>query len=331
MRPLPTRLQTKTDGFKEICEMRHVNLDLHSFIAVMLLMIFPHLACAQDGASTADNRYAGSDACIECHEDYYASYLKNRHGYASDPRTPAARQGCESCHGPGAEHAESDGEKPIRSLKPDSAGSADEKSAVCLSCHTNGRQALWSGSEHQSRNLSCTSCHNIHKNNPDNLVRKNQWETCTQCHKSIRAQWMRQSHHPLREGKMECADCHNSHGTVADKLVDAQTINAKCFECHAQLRGPFLWEHPPVTEDCLTCHTPHGSTHSGLLKAKVPFLCQRCHANVGHPGELAARSSADANQSVYRALNNRVFYRACINCHVAIHGTNHPSGKSLVR
>ena len=143
--------------------MRHVNLDLHSFIAVMLLMIFPHLACAQDGASTADNRYAGSDACIECHEDYYASYLKNRHGYASDPRTPAARQGCESCHGPGAEHAESDGEKPIRSLKPDSAGSADEKSAVCLSCHTNGRQALWSGSEHQSRNLSWTSCHNIHK------------------------------------------------------------------------------------------------------------------------------------------------------------------------
>ena len=118
---------------------------------------------------------------------------------------------------------------------------------------------------------------------------------------------------------MECADCHNSHGTVADKLVDAQTINAKCFECHAQLRGPFLWEHPPVTEDCLTCHTPHGSTHSGLLKAKVPFLCQRCHANVGHPGELAARSSADAkvNTTLYQLrLTSRPWSSMRIKAHL---------------
>lgn len=311
--------------------MRRFNVNLRYAILPLLLMLAAHTAYAADNPPAADSRYAGSEACLDCHEDQYASYMKNRHGLKADGRTPAAGRGCEACHGPGAAHAESDGEKPIRSLRPDAAGTADETSAVCLNCHTKGKQALWAGSEHQSRNLSCTSCHNIHEDNPGNLNRKSQWETCTRCHKTIKAQMMRQSHHPLREGKMQCTDCHNSHGTVADKLIDAQTINQKCFQCHADLRGPFLWEHPSVTEDCLTCHTPHGSTHAGLLKAKAPFLCQRCHANVGHPGELTARSGADAHQSVYRVLNNRIFYRACLNCHVAIHGSNHPSGKSLMR
>ncbi len=310
---------------------RNIVLSTLCAFAIFLIANSPHHAEAFDAAGDQEDGYVGSETCMECHEDDYAGYLKNRHSVKADPKTPAAGLGCEACHGPGAAHAESDGEKPIRSLRADDDESSEEKSAACLQCHSNGKQALWRGSEHQSRNLSCSSCHNIHKNYPSDLTAKTEAETCARCHKDINAQMLRQSHHPLREGKMRCADCHNTHGTVTDKLVDAQSISQKCFECHANLRGPFLWEHPPVTEDCLTCHTPHGSMHSGLLKSKAPFLCQRCHANVGHPGELTARSSADAGQSVYRVLNNRIFYRACLNCHVAIHGTNHPSGKSLVR
>lgn len=299
--------------------------------ALLMIAGVPRWAEAANIPGNQEEGYVGSETCMECHEDYYVSYMKDRHAVKADPRTPAAGSGCEACHGPGAEHAASEGEEPIRSLKADDPGSAEEESTACLQCHSNGRQALWHGSQHQSRNLSCSSCHNIHNNYPDDLAAGSEEETCARCHKDIRAQLLRQSHHPLREGKMQCADCHNTHGTVADKLVDAPSLNQKCFECHAQLRGPFLWEHPSVTEDCLTCHTPHGSMHSGLLKAKAPFLCQRCHANVGHPGELTARSSSDAGQSVYRVLNNRIFYRACLNCHVAIHGSNHPSGKGLVR
>ena len=65
---------------------------------------------------------------------------------------------------------------------------------------------------------------------------------------------------------MKCSDCHNSHGTIADKLVDAQYSNLKCFECHANLRGPLLWEHPPVVEECLTCHTPHNTSNIYLVR-----------------------------------------------------------------
>jgi predicted CXXCH cytochrome family protein len=81
----------------------------------------------------------------------------------------------------------------------------------------------------------------------------------------------------------------------------------------------------------MTCHAPHGSSHSGLLRAKLPYLCQRCHLNSGHAGELQAISKSEGDRSVYVALNNRGFYRGCMNCHSAIHGSNHPSGKSLLR
>lgn len=278
-----------------------------------------------------DRQYVGTETCMECHENYYDSYLENRHGIAADPRTPAAKMGCESCHGPGSEHVDADGEGAIRSLRADSADGPAINNAACLSCHFDGGQAMWHGSAHEGRNLSCSDCHSTHKNLSNNLVFSTQEETCRQCHKDIRAQLMRHSRHPMREGKMQCSNCHNSHGSIADKLINAQSINKKCFECHANLRGPFLWDHPPVVEDCLSCHVPHGSSHGALLNAKAPYLCQRCHANAAHPSELGARSKAAAGQSVYRVLNNRTFYRACLNCHVAIHGSNHPSGKSLAR
>jgi DmsE family decaheme c-type cytochrome len=275
--------------------------------------------------------YVGSETCMECHEESYDSYMKNYHAVKGDPRTPGAKQECESCHGPGAIHAEEEGEGPIISLSPKSATPVEEKNAPCLRCHTKGKLVLWHGSTHEGRGLSCSNCHNPHQEYPKGFSKPTQTEVCTQCHKRIRAELLRQSHHPIREGKMECSDCHNSHGTIADKLVDAQYGSLKCFECHANLRGPLLWEHPPVVENCLTCHTPHGSPRTPLLKAKMPYLCQRCHSNVGHPSQLQARSASESGQSVYRVLNNRGFYRACLNCHVQVHGSNHPSGKSLMR
>lgn len=298
-----------------------------AFCGILLSLSWIGAASAQPESGG----YAGTEACVECHQEAYESYRMNRHSIAADARTPGARSGCESCHGPGVDHAESEGENPIRSLKSGSGAPPDVISATCLQCHTKGKQALWQGSRHQSRNLSCSDCHSIHANNEVNLIEKRQETTCVKCHPDVRSQMLRQSRHPIREGKVKCADCHNAHGTIADNLIDAQTVNQKCFECHAHTRGPFLWEHPPAVEDCLTCHTPHGSARSGLLKSRAPYLCQRCHANVGHPSEVTARSSADARQSAYRVLSNRAFYRACLNCHVQIHGSNHPSGKSLVR
>jgi DmsE family decaheme c-type cytochrome len=100
-----------------------------------------------------------------------------------------------------------------------------------------------------------------------------------------------------------------------------------CYTCHTEKRGPFLWEHAPVRENCANCHDAHGSNHDKLLVAKQPFLCQRCHLNTRHPGTLYDGNNALTGASV----SNRAAEHACKNCHQNVHGSNHPSGPYLGR
>ena len=111
--------------------------------------------------------YVGSETCKECHEEWYDSYMKNYHAIKGDPRTPGAKHGCESCHGPGFAHVESEGEEgTILILNPTSATPVAEKNRPCLSCHTKGKVALWHGSIHEQRGLACSNCHNPHEEYP---------------------------------------------------------------------------------------------------------------------------------------------------------------------
>jgi len=281
--------------------------------------------------------FMGPEACQQCHFDRFESYENSPHGLANDPRTPAARNACETCHGPGGNHVAGGGGRGVggmRTMDRDKMPVA-AINEVCLTCHSRGIVALWPGSVHQSRDLACTNCHAIHGGNEKLLKAPSQPEVCTECHRQIRAQLMRPSHHPIREQKLVCTDCHNPHGTLTERLISATTINEKCYECHAEKRGPFLWEHPPVRENCLNCHEPHGSAHEPLLRVKRPLLCQRCHNATGHPSVLWARSQEEAanGQSVFQTRRffgqpaQMLFMRSCTNCHVNLHGSNDPSGK----
>jgi predicted CXXCH cytochrome family protein len=59
-----------------------------------------------------------------------------------------------------------------------------------------------------------------------------------------------------------------------DTLLKQRSVNDNCYGCHADKRGPFLWEHVPVIEDCTACHRPHGSIHPGMLALRGPMFCQ---------------------------------------------------------
>jgi len=125
---------------------------------------------------------------------------------------------------------------------------------------------------------------------------------------------------PVREGKVVCTDCHNPHGSYAETLLKKATVNETCFQCHADKRGPFLWEHAPVTESCLNCHDPHGSFNANMLKVSRPRLCQRCHnAATRHPAN-------PRNPMQMQAINS-----GCVNCHSQIHGSNSPGGERFLR
>ncbi|HUU49929.1 MAG TPA: DmsE family decaheme c-type cytochrome [Nitrospinota bacterium] len=312
--------------------MEKVKNSLLSIFLLALMLGFFLVFIPKD--ARGESGYAGAETCKSCHASMYEKYAYTLHAEKSDPRTPASKMGCETCHGPGKAHVEAGGGKGvggIMALGPESTISKEKRDATCLQCHSKGKVVMWKGSTHESRGLSCTNCHSAHSGYRKNLAKKTQVEVCTQCHKKIRSDLRKSSHHPIREGKMQCTSCHNPHGAIADKLITANYTNLKCYECHAEKRGPYLWEHSPVTEDCTTCHTPHGSNHEFLLKGKQPYICQRCHANSRHPSQLRARSTTNAGQSVYTSQGAQLFYRSCQNCHIQVHGSNHPSGKSLMR
>lgn len=276
----------------------------------------------------------GADTCLKCHdEDFKFPVIQiffTKHGDLKNPRSPMAQLQCESCHGPGRAHATEPkaGQKraAIITFGKESNISLEQQNQKCLQCHNNGNRVSWQGSAHESQNILCVNCHSVHVKNDPALQPRNQANLCIQCHKKQRAEFARSSAHPVRQGQMQCSQCHNPHGSFSGSLLKTATKNDTCYSCHAEKRGPFLWAHAPVSEDCGVCHEHHGSIHKPLLKVRTPYLCQQCHAAAGHP------SIAFDNSSLTNSLNSTfVLAKSCLNCHFQVHGSNHPSGVKFMR
>jgi DmsE family decaheme c-type cytochrome len=267
--------------------------------------------------------YVGNESCLGCHDNERQGYERTPHGQVADRRAPAAARGCETCHGPGSRHADDpDNVKTIYyypTMKPAAIN------ATCTTCHSRGEHALWAGSQHERRDLTCTNCHSIHKPKSEGSLRAaTETEVCASCHRDKTARLDRSGHMPLREGKMSCSTCHNMHGSTNVKLLTkGDSIADMCTSCHADKRGPYLFEHAPSRDGCVTCHDPHGSTNERMLVVRPPMLCQRCHVATRHPSTIY--DQALINTSV------RVYARSCVTCHTNIHGSNHPSGRFYLR
>ena len=279
---------------------------------------------AQPAPSAAD--YVGEDTCRTCHDTQ--SYQGTPHAQKFNPRTPASTHGCESCHGPGKAHVDGGGDKT--KIQNPKTMTPKAVSTLCTTCHDRGTHALWNGSQHEQRNLTCTTCHSVHSPvGPKQIKARSQFELCGTCHKQIVNKQMRFNHMPLREDqeKMACSSCHNVHGSSNARLLRVGTsIDESCTSCHAEKRGPFLWEHAPVAESCATCHDPHGSNNNRLLVAKVPFLCQRCHVTSRHPPTVYDNFLLNNSSNA-----NKLHGRGCVVCHQQIHGSNSPNGQRFLR
>ena len=127
---------------------------------------------------------------------------------------------------------------------------------------------------------------------------------------------------------MVCSDCHNPHGSTGPKLVKKNSVNETCYQCHAEKRGPFLFEHRPAVEDCTNCHTPHGSNVAPLLKTRPPMMCQQCHDGTHASASPAGPNVAGRQGGLTAAAgpSKNLVGRACMNCHSQIHGSNSPAG-----
>lgn len=284
--------------------------------------LLPGLALVATGVLALALPARAQEECATCHEDQAKAFAKTSHGryFAADAAYKAAS--CTSCHTGMQEHAASGGEK-----KPPSLKRGSEANASCLSCHaSNPRHAHWQGSAHQLAGVACASCHNPHEQHGGTPEQQKTLpgasqttRKCLECHGGVRAALHQRSAHPMRDGQMDCASCHDPHGTTGEKLIRQGSVNELCYSCHQNMRGPFLWEHSPVREDCLSCHRAHGSNYPQMLQARVTQLCQSCHQQGRH------QTTAGLPASIW------VGNRACLNCHQNIHGSNHPSGPLFQR
>lgn len=297
--------------------------DAAALIALTLLGIVTALA--------DDQPVVDATACIACHDDpSIAAIARTPHGVVADPASPAAQEHCGSCHKGAAEHAQRQADstafRDIDNFGRAAATLEEVQSDVCLDCHAQHIDLAWRGSVHAVNDANCADCHTVHAEKDPVLSKAGQPDVCYACHLELEAETWKPSIHPIRFAKMTCSDCHDAHASVTDALLTKPTLNQLCYDCHAEKRGPFLWEHAPVAEDCSLCHRPHGSIHPALLTTRGPLLCQQCHSSAGHPSVALTTSSLPGGQPSALLLNQN-----CANCHVQVHGSNHPSGSKLMR
>ncbi len=331
------------------------------FSGVICCLMFFLFACNQGQLNQARKNFmkmpvaapgakkVGNQACADCHEELVSSFKSNVHGRIIPGETAIGETGCETCHGPGSVHVEE--EEPSKIINPKKVD-AVASSAICLRCHTSDEHQDWNGSEHSLNDVACTDCHKVHNNHNKALLTKKEPGLCYSCHQDIKAKSYYPTHHPVKEGKMVCSDCHANHGSLLNNLKTDERVNDLCLNCHTRYQGPFTFEHSPVVEDCTICHDAHGTVANNLLKRNEPFLCLQCHdlhfhtaiqspSKAGLPYLNPNTDAASTNQILEKSKNLRttqIFMGTkCTTCHPAIHGSELPSlsvpshGRGLTR
>jgi len=308
-------------------------------LAVMscITLTGPVLA-AGDKETTVTGEYSrGVRLCMTCHKEgrdlpAHEIFLTPM-GVSGDPDSPFAdgNHDCEACHGPSKSHLkrQKDGSRQLPPVTFDENTPIQTQNGVCLGCHNDGARFHWPGSVHDIEGIACVDCHDLHSPDDPVLSLETQPQVCYNCHQQQRAQFLRQSRHPVQGstssmshiGLMACTDCHQPHGSAGPGALKRNTINEQCYDCHAEKRGPFLWEHPPAREDCTNCHTPHGSNYENLLIGRQPWLCQQCHGAILHSSDVYSGTGV-----LPSGADQRLLGKQCLNCHVQIHGSNHPGG-----
>lgn len=229
---------------------------------------------------------------------------------------------------------------PVTILAPQQiAGAKFVGDKICAECHTNISRVFRTSAHARIRLDSvervgltgCESCHgpgSLHVQsggggqNSNILNPGRDPGLCLECHRAVEAEFHLPQRHPVLEKKMNCAQCHDPHGSdllkPAGGLAMAR-LNESCAQCHREQTRPVAFEHPALREGCTTCHAPHGSVNAKMLTQRDMNMCLRCHAQV--QGPVVPRGSfyiGNVDHTPFMRLGT------CWSsgCHTAVHGSN---------
>lgn len=266
---------------------------------------------------------------------------------------------------------------------------------TCLTCHENqdkGIKNTLHGHSVDARTPAsktdrmCETCHGpgkIHSESSDKkdiksfktLSASAVNDTCMSCHanRTSHIQWNSSKHNARN---VSCVNCHSVHSPKSEN-AQLKTIRSTetCISCHKnQALKIKKSSHMPLREgkmECISCHTPHGSTNTKMLKVgntvnescvschtekRGPFLwehapvannCVSCHNSHGTNNDrllvakvpmlcqrchVPSRHPATIYDKTQLAnASNRLLGRGCLNCHQQIHGSNSPAGHYFQR
>jgi DmsE family decaheme c-type cytochrome len=276
-------------------------------ILIMIIIIINSSYAEQYGKMEMIEK---SKACLECHDDKLESLAGSTHhiNINGEPGIGMA-VGCIGCHKGWEKHLDEPSAETIVKL---SNLSLSEQSEVCGNCHVGQHQTrMISTDPHGRAGVSCLSCHKIHDNDNKNLLQGDSENFCLGCHKTIGDEFNRRTRHPLESGNIKCVDCHALGDAEDPSLIVG--IDWKCQNCHADISGPYIHEHPVVYSHlvngggCIECHEPHGSPNERLLKQSGNGICIQCHGIP--PGHRTKHSGWGMKSD-------------CVLCHTDIHGSN---------
>ncbi len=189
-------------------------------------------------------KYAGREACADCHSDVVEAHSRGRHQFV----------GCETCHGPAEAHVENPTD-----VKPRVPRERD----FCPRCHAYdpSRPTGFPQIEPASHNpgQGCVTCHAPHAPAPPTGAPS----TCAACHGEIA-----RTKATSRHASLACTRCHQ----VPDQHRESpRTFPATkpasrdvCGACHAKGASPPADVRGPVPQIDMSQHGQR-------------FLCQQCH------------------------------------------------------
>jgi nitrate/TMAO reductase-like tetraheme cytochrome c subunit len=196
--------------------------------------------------------------------------------------SPAAREQCESCHGPSARHVRFPLHVGnVRFTRRDDTTTKSARNHACLECHRGDERAQWEASPHGFDEITCVDCHVVHAVSDPILAKGTQTKRCAEsCHLEILEKQPASTPHPLEgEEAVLCTACHDPHGPFEQSA---------CLDCHPQQPRDLAAQSPKAR-----------GYHERAIAQEIS--CTECHQGFVHPlppeisaGEPGDRVHADA-------------------------------------